>query len=117
MQIQLNTDNHLEGSQALAASVEAGLRSTLDRFAGRITRLEVHLSDENAAKSGDADKHCTMEARVAGRKPTSVSARAPSIELAVDGAADKLVRALDTIFGKLDAERRSTGRPNSDEPS
>lgn len=116
MQIQLNTDNHLDGSEALAGRIEDDLRSTLARFAERITRIEVHLSDLNADKSGGDDKRCVIEARIAGRQPTSVSAQAPSVGQAIDAAADKLVRALDTTFGKLEAERRSTGRPNHDEP-
>jgi ribosome-associated translation inhibitor RaiA len=117
MQIQLNTDNHLSASEALAATVEAELRSTLDRFADRITRIEVHLSDTNSTKGGDDDKRCVMEARVSGRQPMSVTAQADNIEQAIDGATAKLLHALDTMFGKLEAERRNAGPPSSDEPA
>lgn len=117
MQIQLNTDNHLSASEAMAATVEAELRSTLDRFAERITRIEVHLSDSNSDKGGGNDKRCVMEARVSGRQPMSVTAQAASVEQAIDGAAAKLVSALDTMFGKLEAERRNAGPPASDELS
>lgn len=116
MQIQLNTDHNLTASEELAARLEADLRSTLDRFAERITRIEVHLSDVNSGKAGGDDKRCVMEARVAGRQPMSVSDQAPSVDLAIDGAAGKLLRALDTMFGKLGADRRDSGRPYSEEP-
>ncbi|MBA3599252.1 MAG: HPF/RaiA family ribosome-associated protein [Methylibium sp.] len=114
MQIQLNTDNNLVGSEALTARLEAEVRSSLDRFADRITRVEVHLNDLNSDKSGGDDKRCMMEARVAGRAPMSVDHHAPTVDLAISGASDKLVRALDTVFGKLEAGRRSGGRPNDD---
>ena len=117
MQIQLNTDNHLSASEALAATVEAELRSTLDRFADRITRIEVYLSDTNSTKSGADDKRCVMEARVSGRQPVSVTAQANSTRQAIDGAAAKLLHALDTVFGKLEAERRNAGPPSNDEPA
>lgn len=110
MQIQINTDNNLPGSKALAERTERELRSALERFAERITRLEVHLSDVNSDKGGENDKRCLIEARPAGRQPLSVSAQAPSIGLAISGASDKLMQALDTLFGKLDNSRRGGAR-------
>lgn len=92
------------------------MRSKLERFGGRITRVEAHLSDVNAGKPGDSDKRCVMEARVAGQQSTSVDARAPSVELAIDAAADKLLHALDALFGKRESARRGTARANRDEP-
>ncbi len=114
MQIQLNTDNNVVGSEGLAAHVEADLRSTLQRFSDRITRVEVHLSDVNSGKAGGDDKRCLMEARVAGLQPTSVSDQAANVDQAISGAAHKLVRALDTVFGKREAARRSTASPAED---
>ena len=63
MQIQLNTDNHLVGSDDLALQLEAEVRTAPVRFADRITRVEVHLNDLNSDKAGSADKRCMMEAR------------------------------------------------------
>ncbi|HET6600260.1 MAG TPA: HPF/RaiA family ribosome-associated protein [Burkholderiaceae bacterium] len=116
MEIQFNTDNHLAGSEALAARVETELRLKLDRFAGRVTRIEVHLSDVNSSKGGDNDKRCVMEARVAARQPISATARAPSVKLAIDGAVEKLSHALDALFGKLESARRGAVRSDGDEP-
>lgn len=116
MQVQFNTDKNIEGPDALAQRVEADLRQTLERFAQHITRIEVHLSDTNAERGGGADKRCVLEARLAGREPMSVSHQASDVDGALDGATGKLVRALDTVFGKLDAERRSTGRPDTNWP-
>lgn len=101
MDVLVNTDSSVEGDEALAAHVEETLRHTLARFADRITRLEVHLSDENAHKRGPDDKRCVVEARIAGREPTAVTNHAPDLHRAVAGAGDKMKHALDTVFGKL----------------
>jgi len=101
MEVLVNTDSSVEGHDALAADVEAAVRHALVRFADRITRVEVHLSDENSHKHGANDKRCLIEARIAGRQPTAVTHHAEDLTKAVAGAADKLKRALDTVFGKL----------------
>ncbi len=102
MHIQVNTDRNISGDESLAASVEAILERALARFADQITRLEVHLSDENSAsKSGVIDKRCLLEARLAGRDPSSVSEVALTVEQAVTGAAQKMTSLLDSELGKL----------------
>lgn len=102
MQIQVNTDKNISGHEALAQNVEDILTRVLARFAPQITRLEVHLSDENSAsKSGVVDKRCLLEARLAGRDPTSVNNTALTVEQAVTGAAQKMVSLLDSQLGKL----------------
>ena len=102
MLIQVNTDKNISGHEELAQSVEETLNHVLARFAGQITRLEVHLSDENStSKSGVIDKRCLNEARLAGREPTSVSDQALSIGQAVTGAAHKMVSLLESELGKL----------------
>lgn len=103
MQIQINTDRNIGGDERLAEHVEGVVRDTLSRFADQITRVEVHLADVNASKSGQDDKRCMLEARLAGRKPTAVTHLAGSVAEAVSGAADKLARAIDRELAKLDA--------------
>ena len=49
----------------------------------RITRIEVHLSDENSLKGGDHDKRCMLEARIAGMQPLAVTHLAESLVAAV----------------------------------
>jgi ribosome-associated translation inhibitor RaiA len=103
MLIQINTDSNIEGDNALAQEVEAVVRNTLDRFSEHITRVEVHLSDENSAnKVGTNAKRCLLEARLAGRQPVAVSHQAPTVAQAVDGAADRMKRMLVSTLGRLD---------------
>ena len=102
MQIQINTDHHIEGSEARDAWASSVVESALGHFADEVTRVEVHLSDENAGKSGAEDKRCVMEARVVGRPPIAVTNRAASLDAAVNGAAQKLVRAIEHDAGRAD---------------
>ena len=41
MQILLNSDNHIAGTLELTERVESELQAALDRFANRLTRVEV----------------------------------------------------------------------------
>jgi ribosome-associated translation inhibitor RaiA len=101
MQVLVNTDASVEGREALEQEVAAVVADALDRFERDITRVEVHLSDENAAKGGSNDKRCLMEARLSGQQPLAVSHKAPTMRQAVDGAADKLQTAIGNTLGRL----------------
>lgn len=101
MQIQLNTDNNIEGSARMSAYLTETLEESLSRYGEQITRVEIHLSDENAHKEGSDDKRCLLEARLKGLQPVVVSHKAENVDLAVSGAIDKLVKSLESTIGKL----------------
>jgi hypothetical protein len=107
MHIQINTDTNIEGREELAIHVKGVMESALSRFSGRITRVEVHLSDQNGDKSGQDDKRCMMEARIEGRQPTAVTHQAASLGDAVEGATNKLKRSLDSTLERLRDDRRT----------
>ena len=67
MQVHVNTDDHIQGGESLAQWITDESKSRLSRFQDHITRLEVFLTDVDAAKSGVNDKRCRLEARVTGR--------------------------------------------------
>ena len=115
MQVQLNTDNHVPGSQDLAAWVDSEVRSTLKHFAGRVNRVEMHLHDLDNGKSHGDDKRCVIEARVAGRSPLSVTHDAAVMDRAIRGALEKVVHALDHAFGKREASLHSAAKPLLDD--
>jgi ribosome-associated translation inhibitor RaiA len=109
MQIQVNTDNHTQGSDELTQRVEDLVEGALARFGDRITRVEVQLSDQNSGqKSGGADKRCSMEARLTGLQPIVVSADAPSHDQALNSAANKLEKTLQRTLGRLDNPKGRT---------
>jgi hypothetical protein len=102
MLIQVNTDHNITGEAALIAEVETAVEQTLGRFGDRITRVEVHLSDENSdKKSGAEDMRCLLEARLVGLQPISLSHRAATVMQAVEGAAEQMERSLDSTLGRL----------------
>src|ERR1039458_5649719 len=90
MQVQINTGHNIEGNEALNA----------------------HLSDENGDKSGPNDKRCVMEARLEGRQPVAVTHQAATLDQALEGAAHKLTRLIESTLGRLhDQASRRTAPP------
>lgn len=103
MHIQVNTDSNIEGDNALAQQVETMVSQTLDHFSKHITRVEVHLRDENSgSKFGTQDKRCLLEVRLVGHQPIAVSHQASTLKQAVDGAAKKMKRSLVSTLGRLE---------------
>jgi ribosome-associated translation inhibitor RaiA len=100
LQVQINTDRNIEGKEALTAQVSGVVEAALSRFSDHITRVEVHLTDENADKSGQYDNRCLIEARLEGRQPVAVTHTAASLDQAVAGAADKLARMIESTLGR-----------------
>ena len=101
MIIQFNTDKNIEGTETLESYVAEKIKSSLKHYADYITRIEVHLSDQNADKPGKDDIQCKMEARVASLKPVTVISNSGTKEKALDIAIGKMKAALQTIIGKM----------------
>ena len=105
------SDKHIDSDKRTQDWVTATVEVTLERHLEDLTRVEVHLSDENGGKSGPKDKRCKMEARPKGHQPSLVSHDADSLTQAVEGAAQKLEHALEHLFGKLRGKRTTTLAP------
>ena len=110
MQIQLNTDHNIEGHEAMVAHVSSVVEIALSQLSDHITRVEVHLSDENGTtkdhksgqnEKGKNDKRCMMEARLESYHPLAVTAHADTVHQAIDDAADKLARLVESTLGRL----------------
>ncbi len=108
MQVLVNSDHHIVGDEDLTERVQGVVEGRLERFAGRITRVEVHLNDLNSLKRGERDKRCMMEARLGGMKPIAVSHEAPTLTEAIHAAADKLERAIENALGRREDTRGKT---------
>ncbi|QCB46898.1 HPF/RaiA family ribosome-associated protein [Hydrogenophaga sp. PAMC20947] len=106
MKIQVNTGAHVDGHDRLAAHVSAQIEEALGHFSDHVTRVEVHLSDENGDKGGLHDQRCMMEARLQGRQPVAVTEHAATQAQAVQGAAQKLAHLLDSTYGRVQAARK-----------
>lgn len=90
------------GGGDIAERVQGVIEGRLERFEGWITRVEVGLSDLNSQKRGDRDQRCIMEARLKGLSPIAVSHEAATLTEAIHAAADKLERAVEQAFSRLE---------------
>jgi len=100
MKIQVNSDNTIAVGAGLTRLIEDEVSRILGRFATRLTRVEIHLSDVDDGKTGRADKRCLVEVRPRGTPPMSASTKAKDVTGAVGQALGRMQRLLTTFFGR-----------------
>jgi hypothetical protein len=105
VQIQVHSENSAAVGVTLSAFVEANVNGVLARFADQIGRVEVHLSELNAERSGNQDKRSLMEAQATGRNPGVVTGEAAAVDMAVLDATQKVDCLRSSRFGRLEAKR------------
>lgn len=105
MKILINADKSVGDYDALTVRVDGVVRAALRHLSDRITRVEVHLADENGAKEGGEDKRCMMEARLEGRQPVAVTSHGDSFDAAVHDAATSLAKTIDSALARVEARR------------
>ncbi|PQJ76280.1 HPF/RaiA family ribosome-associated protein [Polaribacter glomeratus] len=101
MKIQFNTDKTIPSNEKDQLFFSSLIADGLENFESHITRIEVHLSDENGKKEGLNSMRCLLETRIEGRQPIAVSCQSDTLELAISGAIDKLTTSLKTIIGRI----------------
>ncbi len=101
MTIQINTDKTLTSEKRTYDFFSSQITEAFQRFKSQITRIEVHLKDENGKKDGYNDISCLLEARLEGRQPIAITNQANTIDLAITGAIDKMKTAIETILGRI----------------
>jgi hypothetical protein len=101
MKIIVNTDHNISGHEAMADKVRGQVESALSRVGEHITRVEVHLSDENGKKKGLNDIRCMLEARLENHPPLAVTNQSDSLEQAVEGASEKMLRLVESTLGRM----------------
>jgi len=100
MKVQINTDNTINGDKKKSDYFTSLISEKLSKFESYITRIEVHLSDENGKKEGVNDIKCLLEARLEGKPPIAVTAHGDKIEFAVSGAIEKIKASIQSILGR-----------------
>jgi ribosome-associated translation inhibitor RaiA len=100
MKILIHTDHNLHGGETLNEEIEFIVEGILGHLADHITRVEIHLSDQNGHKGG-SDKRCVMEARLEKHQPLAVTEEAESVRESIEKAAHKLKRLLDHTISRL----------------
>lgn len=101
MEVFINTDKNIDNQERTESYFANQIKEGLARFEDRVTRVEVHLSDENGTRKGPNDKKCVFEVRPEGLKPIAVVHHDNSIEKAIRGATKKAISSLNSLMGKL----------------
>ena len=107
MQIIINSDNQVDLQENQIDQWQTEIAEAHERFQDWITRLEIHLNDENSqTKGGSNDIRCLMEARPASKQPVSIEVRSASVDRAIREATNTLQRRLNDIAEKARTESR-----------
>ena len=107
MQIQLQTDRHIEHNVGLQHHVDDVIRKTLLPYRDHVTRVDVHISDVNAKKTTEHDKRCVVEFHISGLQPMAVTAEADTVHRALDSVAKKLRHAVSSAHEKQQGRRHT----------
>lgn len=105
MQILINANHTITDSEALNTHLRSVVEAELGHLASHLTRIEVHVTDDNGPKNIGLDKRCAMEGRLIAHQPVAVVDHAATVYDAVTGAADKLARLIEHTLGRIDRER------------
>jgi len=111
MQVIINHDNHIDLAAATLDSLAEDVSDSLKNVSDRVTRVEVHLKDQNSSsKNSPDDIRCLIEARVRGKQPISAEARGDNVNHALTAACDSIERRLSSILDKDRTQRRHSQR-------
>lgn len=107
MNIQINTGHNIKGNDVLINKFNSIIKSSLIRVSDQISKVEVHLKDEDGDKKGKNDKRCMIETHLEGRQPIVVTDHADTLNQALDGAINKLISMIESIQGRQQDQRRN----------
>ncbi|MEM7625587.1 MAG: HPF/RaiA family ribosome-associated protein [Planctomycetota bacterium] len=103
MIVQINAGD-IQSSDALRDHAQDTVEAALKHVADKVTRVEIHLRDDNASKSAANDKRVTMEGRIAGQQPLVVDHATDDLYKSIAEAASKLGRAINTRLQRIAAK-------------
>jgi putative sigma-54 modulation protein len=92
MKILVRTSNLAIG-ETFRAHIERRLEFSLGRFAARLARVAIQVSDTNGPRGG-TDKLCRIEVRLRGAPTVFVEDCDASLQVAVDRAAERVGRSV-----------------------
>lgn len=102
MQVQVHTDDSIQGGDSLAQWAQEEVNAKLTRLKEHVVRVEVFFSSVDATKAtGAPGKKCVLETRANGRPPVAVNAEAEKVKDAFTAALEKLRRAVETDLDKV----------------
>jgi hypothetical protein len=106
MDIQVRTDRHVRGDEALVEFIQTQVIDGLQPYLERLTSVSVHLSVESGARKGPPDLRALLEVRPRGHASLAVLHRAATKGDAVHGAVNDMRGVLERVFRRMDAHRK-----------
>lgn len=105
MIIDVHTDNHIRNTENLVTQVRGIVENALDIHALRLSRVIVHLGDENGARRSAGDKRCLLEARVESMPDLVITHHGDDLIPTLHAACEKMDRALSSALSKRRDQR------------
>jgi hypothetical protein len=102
MDIQVRTDYHVDGDEALTGFVKDTVATGLEPYRTRLGSVQVHLSEESGARKGPHDLVCMIEVRPNGHEPIVVHRHAATKDEVIRTAVTATRTALERLYGRLD---------------
>jgi hypothetical protein len=106
MEIQVRTDHHVRGDEALIEFIASEVVTGLGPCAARVMSVHVHLTADSVTRVGSAALRCLLEVRPRGHAPLAVSHGASTKDEAVRGATADMRGVLERMFDRVDGRRR-----------
>ncbi len=94
MYIDIHTDAFLDAEDLRLARVKDAVECSLRGHSADIAWVDILLGQAPTKSTGRSGQRCCIEAGLRGRQPLLVEHEAESLDLAVDGALDKLARVI-----------------------
>lgn len=104
MQIRVNTDERIHASEALRDRVRESVSAAVRRFSTRVSEVDVQVTQLDACTAGWFEQRCWIEVGLRGRQPMSVEHDSISLNMAVDGALQKLVHIIRVALQRSDRD-------------
>lgn len=100
MQVHVHTDHNIALDAELRARIEASTEDAVAQFEDRVSRVEVHLTDQSGGKR--TDLRCVMTADANGLAPIVVADSAETVAKAIAAATEALRASLRDTFERIE---------------
>ncbi len=102
MEVYLHTDHNITGHEALTTRVVRGVKAGLADLEDRVTRVDVHLSDESARRHTGNDLRCLLDAKLVGQAHVTATDDAATVDEALSHSIHRLRRLLESRQGRIE---------------
>ena len=100
MNVQVNSDRKIEGSQAQNTWATEVVQGAIAHRSAHVTHVEPHLNVAEGAKGAPREVCCMIEARLEARQPVAVTQHGPALDPAVRQAPQKLARLVEHTLAR-----------------